>query len=95
MRPTIYILRNDKRSEALWSDETPGPGFEFLDLFYQKRLRTLPLALRYTAFTDQGRKLTEFNDGWLADAEVVRIEAKEVGRFSKSVQVDGFVMGTQ
>ncbi len=95
MRRTIYILRNDRRNEALWPDEGPGFGFDFLDLLYQKRLRTLPLALRYTSLTDQGRKLTNFNDDWLSDAKLVRIEAKEVGRFSKSVQVEGFVMGTQ
>lgn len=66
-----------------------------MSIVYQKRLRTLPLALRYTALTKQGRKLTDFNDDWLSDAKLVRIEAKEVGRFSKSVQVEGFVMGIQ
>jgi len=95
MRPTIYILRNDKRSEALWPHETPGPGFDFFDPLFQKRLRTVPLALRYSALTDQGHKLTEINDGWLADAELVRVQAKEVGRFTKRVQVDGFIMGMQ
>jgi hypothetical protein len=93
-RPIIYMLRNKEQAEALWPVEEPGPEFDFLDLF-QKRLRTIPLALRYSALTPTGQKLTELNDAWLANAELVRIEAKEVGRFTKSVNVDGFVMGAQ
>lgn len=91
-RPVIYILRNKDQAEALWPVEEPGPGFEFLDLF-QKRLRTIPLALRYSALTSQGRKLTEFDDRWVANADLVRIRAKEVGRFSKTIVVDNFIMG--
>jgi hypothetical protein len=45
--------------------------------------------------TDRGQKLTELNNDWLADAEIVRIEAKEVGRFEKSVRGDAFLMGAQ
>jgi hypothetical protein len=93
-RPIIYMLRNKEQAEALWPVEEPGPEFDFLDLF-QKRLRTIPLALRYSALTPTGQKLTELNDAWLANAELVRIEAKEVGRSTKSVNVDGFVMGAQ
>jgi hypothetical protein len=94
MRPTIYVLRNDTRKEALWPDERPGPEFDLLDIFYQRRLRTFPLALRYTALTDQGHKLTEFNDEWLADASLVRVEARPAGHLTKNFQVDDFVMGT-
>ncbi len=93
-QPTLYVLRNDKQAEALWPTKEIGPGFEFLDLF-QKRLRTIPLALRYSALTNRGQALTELNDMWLASAEIVRIEAKEVGRFKKTVRVDDFVMRAQ
>ncbi len=93
-RPIIYILRNQEKAEALWPVEEPGPGFELLDLF-QKRLGTTPLALRYSALTRNGQKLTELNDPWLAKAELVRIEEKEVGRFTKNITVDGFTMGAQ
>jgi hypothetical protein len=58
-------------------------------------LRTIPLALRYSALTNRGQALTELNDMWLASAEIVRIEAKEVGRFKKTVRVDDFVMRPQ
>jgi hypothetical protein len=88
------MLRNNQRAEALWPKKEIGPGFDFLDLF-QKRLHTIPLALRYSAMTDRGQKLTELNNDWLADAEIVRIEAKEVGRFEKSVRGDAFLMGAQ
>ena len=91
---TLYILRNDKQAEALWPRKDIGPGFDFVDLF-QKRLRTVPLALRYSALTDSGRVLTELGDRWLADAEIVRIEAKEVGRLRKTVRVNDFVMRAQ
>jgi hypothetical protein len=93
-RPIIYVMRNEERAEALWPAEEPGPGFDILDLF-QKRLRTFPLALRYSALTSTGQKLTEVNDSWLANAELVRIEAKEVGRFNKTITVDGFTMGAK
>jgi hypothetical protein len=93
-RAVIYILRNPEKAEALWPVQEPGPGFEFLDLF-QKRLRTTPLALRYSALTSNGQKLTELDDSWLAKAELVRIEEKEVGRFSKTIRLDGFLMGAQ
>jgi len=93
-RPILYVLRNDKQAEALLSRKEIGPGFEFLDLF-QKRLRTTPLALRYSALTDRGQALTELNDMWFANAEIVRIEAKEVGRFRKTVKIDDFVMRAQ
>jgi len=93
-QPILYVLRNDKQAEALLSRKEIGPGFEFLDLF-QKRLRTTPLALRYSALTDRGQALTELNDMWFANAEIVRIEAKEVGRFRKTVKIDDFVMRAQ
>ena len=93
-RPIMYILRNREKAEALWPVEEPGPGFAIFDLF-QKRLRTTPLALRYSALTSDGQKLTEINDAWLANAELVRIEEKEVGRFSKTIRLDGFRMGAQ
>jgi len=93
-RPTLYILRNDKQAEALWPTKDIGPGFDVVDLF-QKRLRTVPLALRYSALTNTGQALTKLNDTWFADAEIVRIEAKEVGRFSKTISVHDFVMRAQ
>ena len=93
-QPILYVLRNDKQAEALLSRKEIGPGFEFLDLF-QKRLRTTPLALRYSALTGRGQALTELNDMWFANAEIVRIEAKEVGRFRRTVKVDDFVMRAQ
>jgi len=93
-QPILYVLRNDKQAEALLSRKEIGPGFEFLDLF-QKRLRTTPLALRYSALTGRGQALTELNDMWFANAEIVRIEAKEVGRFRKAVKIDDFVMRAQ
>ena len=93
-RPNIYILRNKEQAEGIWPVTEPGPGFDMLDLF-QKRLRTFPLAIRYSALTPTGQKLTEVNDAWLANAELVRIEAKEVGRITKTVKVDGFIMGAQ
>jgi hypothetical protein len=93
-RPVVYVLRNKEQAEAVWPVEKPGPGFEFLDLF-QKRLLTIPLALHYSALSSSGQKLTDLNDSWLASAELVRIEAKEVGRFRKTVKIDGFIMGAQ
>jgi hypothetical protein len=93
-QPILYVLRNSERAEALLPEKDIGPGFEFLDLF-QKRLLTVPLALRYSALTNRGQTLTELNDMWFADAEIVRIEAKEVGRFRKSVKIDDFVMRAQ
>ena len=93
-RPILYVLRNDKQAQALWPNKDIGPGFEFLDLF-QKRLRTVPLALRYSAMTNRGQALTELNDAWLADAEIVRIKAREIGRFKKRIRVRDFIMRTQ
>src|SRR5262249_45635109 len=88
---TLYVLRNEKQAEALWPKKDIGPGFEFLDVF-QTRLRTVPLAMRYSAIAPSGRALIELSDRWLADAEIVRIEAVEVGRFSKTTSVDDFTM---
>ena len=93
-RPILYVLRNDKKGEALLPGKEIGPGFEFLD-FFQKRLRTVPLALRYSALTNRGLALTELSDMWFTNAEIVRIEAKEVGRFRRTVKVDDFVMRAQ
>lgn len=60
-RPILYMLRNTQQAEALWPVEEPGPGFDMLD-FFQKRLHTIPLALRYSALTNNGQKLTELNN---------------------------------
>lgn len=91
---TLYVLRNDKQAEALLPRKDIGPGFEFLDLF-QKRLRTIPLALRYSALTNRGQVLTKLDEMWFANAQIVRIEAKEAGRFKKTVKVNDFVMRAQ
>jgi len=91
---TLYVLRNDKHAEALLPRRDIGPGFEVLDLF-QKRLRTIPLALRYSALTNRGQVLTKLDEMWFANAQIVRIEAKEAGRFKKTVKVNDFVMRAQ
>jgi hypothetical protein len=91
---TLYIMQNERLREALWPKKDIGPDFEVVD-FFQKRLRTVPLALRYSASTDSGGTLTELSDAWLDGAEIVRIEAVEVGHFRKKISVSDFTMRAQ
>lgn len=83
----LYVLRNKKQGEAFLPEEDMGTAF---DLTQQKRLVANTLRLHYTSINDQGLILPEINEAWLADADLLRIEALRVGDFSRPLRVETF-----
>ncbi|MEK7857379.1 MAG: hypothetical protein AAB288_14910, partial [Acidobacteriota bacterium] len=82
----IYVLRNQKRGEMfLPKDEPEMP----LDLFGKnRRLVIAPILLHFESEPD----LPQIDEAWLADADLVRVEAKEAGTLPKILRIENFVM---
>ncbi|MDD2706916.1 MAG: hypothetical protein PHV34_02815 [Verrucomicrobiae bacterium] len=86
-RPCLFALRNPKQQELLIEQRSPDRHLRLsLTDFHSSSLR---FERQTTSANGEKNVIT---DDWLADAELVRIEAVDVGQFRASLQVDDFVM---
>jgi hypothetical protein len=84
----LYVLRLADRKTALW----PGPG-SMVDMDMEPRalashLRRFPARFRYAAGSSPGAAGLDARA--LAGADLVRIEARDFGVFSKDLRVEAF-----
>jgi hypothetical protein len=83
----LYVLRNQKLGQAL----VPKQDFNAGNMWMSQssaRLVIQPIRLRY----ESDKKETSIDEAWLADADLVRVEAVEVGTLSASLRVEDFVL---
>ena len=97
-----YLLHNKRAKQALVSygvamgreyyyvPRVASPFYLF-SVFDTRFGRTLGIRRRELFFGDP-ESGTVIDDAWLADAKLVRVEIVPVGRFSKSVRLENFVM---
>ena len=85
----VYVLRNKKRGEAFLPGKDTDMDFT-VGLMQQKRLSVNTLKLCYTSISERNLILPEINEEWLADAELLRIEAVPIGEFSRPLRIENF-----
>ena len=85
----LYLLRNRRRGEAYWPQNGGTFGFGWPS---RTRVDETIMVLSYQSASGSGPPLPRIDDDWLADADLVRIEAEAIGRTSKRVSVSGFTI---
>jgi hypothetical protein len=89
-----YVLRNRARKEALVGmTDIPKDIFGRFPAFH--RLVVNPTTIYFTTAGVPGYQGPAINDEWLRQAQLLRIENRFVGQFSKSVQIEDFVMNSR
>ncbi len=87
----LYVLRNQKLGQAFVPKQDLNAGASMWMLQMNERLVNMPIRSRY----ESDYKDSPIDEAWLADADLVRIEAVEVGTLSKSLRIEDFVMNVK
>lgn len=82
-RSVLYVLRNPVRREIALPSDDFGRGFDLI-LSRQQRLTVRSVSLKYGEGWHE-----QITPEWLADAELVRVEAVRIGQVEKTLQATG------
>jgi hypothetical protein len=86
----FYVLRNRLRNEALLGRSYPEDVFGRFPALYRVVVNHTQIYFTTTGVSDyQGPPISE---DWLKDAELLNVEIRTIGRFTKSVRVENFVI---
>ncbi len=90
-----YVLHNQSKGEGLLGQEFSFNPFEFLLWSFVPPMAYFPPVLevkRVTLSFDLPPGNSSVDSDWFRDAELVRIDTRNLGRFSRSVRLEDFVM---
>ena len=91
-KDVVYLLINTSRGQALlglwYSTESDSMSSPPLLSFIFPMLAVSRLKLQF----DPPRDGPPIDPGWFQGAELIRVETRDLGWFSKSIQMEGFVM---
>ena len=86
----FYVLRNRINNEALLGRSYPENVFGRVPAFYRVVVNHSPIYFTTTGVSDyQGPPI---NEAWLENAELLHVEIRTIGHFTKSIRAEGFVM---
>ena len=86
----FYVLRNRTTKEALLGRSYPENVFGRAPALHRVVVNHSPIYFTTTGVSDyQGPPI---NEEWLKDAELLRVEIRTIGNFTKSIRTEGFVM---
>jgi hypothetical protein len=88
-----YILRNRDRNEALFGRSNGKDLFGGFPALH--RLVVNRSSIYFTTAGIANYQGPVIDEEWLEQAELLRVESRFIGQFSKSVHIDGFVMNTR
>jgi len=88
-----YILRNRARNEALFGRSYPKDLFGGFPALH--RLVINRSSIYFTTAGVANYEGPVIDEGWMEQAELLRVESRYIGQFSKSVRADNFVMNTR
>jgi hypothetical protein len=92
---TVYLLVNKERGEAFLPEAGNNINANVMDAFGPMRLRTKSKLLDFTDVNSRNRVLPKIDDKWLADAELVRINAVLTGTAEIDFTVEDFSLPTE
>jgi hypothetical protein len=85
----LYVLRNRRRSEAVWPQNGTTVGFGWPS---RTRVDETVIMSVYRSNVGSGPPLPRVDDAWLADADLLRIEAEPVGTVTRHVVESAFTI---
>jgi hypothetical protein len=88
-----YILRNRSRNEALLGRSYPKDLFGGFPALH--RLVVNRTSIYFTTAGVADYEGPAIDEEWLEHAELLRVESRYLGQFSKSVRAENFVMNTR
>ena len=88
-----YMLRNRTRNEALLGRSYPKDIFGRFPALHRLVVNRSPIY--FTAAGIPNYQGPTISDEWLRHAELLRVESRFIGQFSKSVTVENFVMNSR
>ena len=86
-----YLLVNFSRKEALFGQRSFGPDSHFSFLLFSDIYQVLEVR-RPTLSFDLPSETFPIDATWLQGAELVRVETRDLGWFSKMIRIEDFVM---
>jgi hypothetical protein len=85
----LYVLRNRARGEAFWPRFGASVGFGWPS---RTRIEEIMAPSVYRSNIASNPPLPRIDDAWMADAEVVRIEADSVGMVTRPIEPSTFTI---
>ena len=86
----FYVLRNRINNEVLLGRSYPENVFGRAAVLHRVSVNHSPIYFTTTGVSDyQGPPI---NEAWLEKAELLRVEIRTIGHFTKSIRAEGFVM---
>ncbi len=91
----IYLIVNTNRHEAFLPEAGVNLFSGVMELYSPTRLKTMAKKFDFTNLNNRGEPLPEINKEWLADAELVRLDAVKTGTEQIDFTVEGFSIPSQ
>ena len=91
----IYLLVNNQRHEAFLPEVEGNVYANVMAAFAPSRLETLAKQFHFADLNDRSGLLPKLDKEWLADAELVRIDAVKTGTEKIDFTIEGFSLPTQ
>jgi len=91
----VYLIVNTKRNEAFLPEAGINLFSGAMELYSPTRLKTMAKKLDFTNLNSKSEPLPKIDEEWLADAELVRLDAVKVGAEQIDFTVDGFSIPSQ
>jgi len=90
----VYLIVNEKRGEAFLPEVGNNLNTDAMEIF-ELRLKTKAKMFDFTNQNDRNAFIPEINKEWLADAELVRLDAVQVGTEKITFTIEDFSLPSQ
>lgn len=91
----VYLIVNKKRNEAFLAEEGGITYANAMAALGPTRIETMAKQFDFTNLNDRNEHLPEIDKEWLADAELVRLDAVKRGKVKINFTVDDFALPSQ
>jgi hypothetical protein len=91
----VYLIVNKKRNEAFLAEEGAITYANAMAALGPTRIETMAKQFDFTNLNDRSEHLPEIDKEWLADAELVRLDAVKRGKVKINFTVDEFALPSQ
>ena len=91
----VYLIVNKKRQEAFLAEEGGNVYANAMAAFGPTRLETMAKQFDFTNLNDRSELLPKIDKEWLANAELVRIDAVKMGTEEINFTIEEFAIPSQ
>lgn len=91
----IYLIVNAKRHEAFLPEASMNLFADVMEIYSMPRLKTSASKYDFTNLNNRNGTLPEIDDQWLADAELVRLDAQKIRKENINIKIPDFSIPAQ